>query len=180
MSIRLALALLVMLLVGAGAGYNYLFGKATVHIVMLPEEALTVNLDGQPSASSPSSDGHIELEVRRGKHTFELIAEGAEPTKYELAVKSGFDNWVLPVTTRQCFVRFDISDSHYGTTGKAPIVTHRFRGDNPFEVSTSTHLQFSALPQERKSSAKVYLLVDLPCPDLAKNDQELAKDIFTD
>ena len=161
---------------------NWLFGEATVHLLVSLGRTVELSANGQVLSPTSRQGVHVQYSLKQGDYSFSVkdMMSGKART-YTLKLDSGFDSYVLPVDEGQCFTRLDVSKTWYGDKDKsqrpAPIVHDRISAEAPFSKKSADYLDTVELPHSVKKSASVMLLTDVECDALTLDDRALLSEV---
>ena len=180
MRARLTLLAIIAAIAGLAGFYVYFWGQGEVHLLVSPEEKAIVRVDGKPVKPERIEGRHQRYDLPRGVHTVAVEREGSPPREAKLDIKSGFTSLMMPVADDQCFARLDVSKAMYsGASSKAlPTIVRRYSGKEPFDIEGSTYLTEKELPNRKKASHSVYLMVDYNCEDANLPDGQLLQELW--
>ena len=156
-----ALALLALLPMAAIYGMvRYTSGSGKLWVVGV--EGRVIIVDGQRFDVEPGVA--VSWDLERGRHHVVVEdAQGAKVTEQMVSIESGFTELVRSLDATQCFVRLDVTRSHYGSPSTAPRaaempqVVDRYRGglfSLPWETTFEAYL-----PEKRPGRARQYMPV---------------------
>lgn len=167
---KIRVVLVLVVLMGAAGFFLFtkFFGNGTLHVLSVGTTGVELVVDGKPLPPSSTRGDHFRYSVPQGPHEVKVTDKSTgKDVTYTVDVKSGFNDFVLPVRGDQCFVRFDMTQAAYSRTGKdadMPPVQQRYKNaGGVIELPSSTYFSFEEMPNKRRKRESVYLLRDLPC-----------------
>ncbi|MCP3098699.1 hypothetical protein LZ198_07390 [Myxococcus sp. K15C18031901] len=146
------------------------FGPGTLHVVTVGNEAVELLVDGKTVEARSTQGDHLAFEVSRGPHEVRLTdVHSGTVIRFLVDIPNGYSELLLPTREDQCFIRFDMTKVAYAGRDRqrkkqAPTVEDLIPNTNdPITVPSGTYFTQEEMPDEVRSSDKVYLLRDLPC-----------------
>jgi hypothetical protein len=177
----LVIGLYVMMGIAGGGvfGFIYFFQPGQVHVHCLEgEDSFIMVDDGEPELCLSGSYKTVEAE--RGPHVVRIKGQKTlDEVGHAIEIKGGFHELVVPAHVNQCFVLLDMTDYEYRTVyikgeGRAPpTIDDIYDTGEPFEKPSNTYMSYDTLPEYLGDAGYVNLLVDLPCDQIEKSDEEI-------
>jgi len=166
--IRLVLVLGALVVAAGFFAFTRFFGNGTLHVLSVGTTGVELVVDGKPLQPSSTRGDHFRYSVPQGSHQVKVTDKSTgQDVSYTVDVRSGFNDFVLPVRADQCFARFDMTEAAYSRTAKeadVPPVKQRYKNTGAaIELPSSTYFSFEEMPDKRRKRQSVYLLRDLPC-----------------
>ena len=164
---------------GGVFGFIYFFQPGKVHAHCLEGEDSWIVVDDEEPVLCLSGS-HKTLEAKRGPHVVRIKGQKTlDEIGHEIEIKGGFHELVVPAHVNQCFVQLDMTDYEYRNVYKKgegrppPEIQEIYDSDDPFDKPSNTYLSHDTLPEYLGDQGYVYLLIDLPCDEIEKNDEEI-------
>jgi hypothetical protein len=135
----------LVLLIGA---YKMMFSSGVVHLLIPLGRTVELEVDGQRATHASSGVGggdghsgtHVSYVISRGAHRIRLLDSDGTSYGYEVTIKNGFDELVLPIDANQCFMSLNFYP------GLKPTVTEWHVDHQPVPVSDSIYVGADSIP----------------------------------
>ncbi|GEM_PF-4147571 len=162
--VKIIFAVLMALFCLALAGAYFYFSNLAPEgklVFMAPGEASVIVIDGGERIELSERQVRT-VELESGTHTIEVLAP-VELEPFEVEVPE-FGTLVVPIADPQCFALMDVAQSAYDI-GKhsSPIFVSATKRDGPFKLESFHYTSMTAVPNERTSGERVYLLGTNTC-----------------